>query len=156
MNPIFFEDRAAHLASCQLPLIVALAGKNNIISCKYEHCTPSSYASLMVLSLVLTGVSHEKASECSFSHDSIWLTWKSTQLNVLHRAGARACLLLLWIHGITRGAMGWVFAIQRHAKIDLIIFFPDFPRDLLLRTVGWGGVLRDSLRSHWRPSYLFA
>lgn len=30
----FFEDRAAHLASCQLPLIVALAGKNNILSCK--------------------------------------------------------------------------------------------------------------------------
>ncbi|KAL7282503.1 hypothetical protein ACG7TL_003974 [Trametes sanguinea] len=28
----FFEDRAAHLASCQLPFIVALAGKNNIIS----------------------------------------------------------------------------------------------------------------------------
>lgn len=33
----FYEDRAAHLASCQLPLIVALAGKNNIISCKWLH-----------------------------------------------------------------------------------------------------------------------
>lgn len=32
----FFEDRAAHLASCQLPLIVALAGKNNIIACEYH------------------------------------------------------------------------------------------------------------------------
>lgn len=30
----FFEDRAAHLASCQLPFIIALAGKNNIISCE--------------------------------------------------------------------------------------------------------------------------
>ncbi|KAJ3573341.1 hypothetical protein NP233_g2490 [Leucocoprinus birnbaumii] len=38
---MFYEDRAAHLASCQLPLIVALAGKNNIIS-------------------FLTGVGHEK------------------------------------------------------------------------------------------------
>lgn len=37
----FYEDRAAHLASCQLPLVVALAGKNNIISW-------------------FTGVSHEK------------------------------------------------------------------------------------------------
>ncbi|KAI0650622.1 ferric reductase NAD binding domain-containing protein [Trametes meyenii] len=37
----FYEDRAAHLASCQLPFIVALAGKNNIIS-------------------LLTGVGHEK------------------------------------------------------------------------------------------------
>ncbi|KAI0693553.1 ferric reductase NAD binding domain-containing protein [Cytidiella melzeri] len=41
LNFIFWEDRAAHLASCQLPLIVALAGKNNIIS-------------------FFTGVSHEK------------------------------------------------------------------------------------------------
>ena len=32
----FFEDRAAHLASCQLPLVVALAGKNNIISCEWR------------------------------------------------------------------------------------------------------------------------
>ncbi|KAI0347380.1 hypothetical protein BDW22DRAFT_1404940 [Trametopsis cervina] len=41
LNKFFWEDRAAHLASCQLPLIVALAGKNNIIS-------------------FFTGVSHEK------------------------------------------------------------------------------------------------
>ena len=33
----FYEDRAAHLASCQLPLIVALAGKNNIISCMWVN-----------------------------------------------------------------------------------------------------------------------
>lgn len=30
----FFQDRAAVLASCQVPFIVALAGKNNIISSK--------------------------------------------------------------------------------------------------------------------------
>ncbi|KAJ8523513.1 hypothetical protein ONZ45_g36 [Pleurotus djamor] len=41
LNPSFWQDRAAHLASCQVPLIVALAGKNNIIS-------------------ALTGVSHER------------------------------------------------------------------------------------------------
>ncbi|KLO19817.1 hypothetical protein SCHPADRAFT_817568 [Schizopora paradoxa] len=64
----FFEDRAAHLASSQLALIVALAGKNNVLS-------------------YLTGVSHEK-------------------LNVLHRAAARSCLVLLWIHAITRSASG--------------------------------------------------
>lgn len=34
LDTFFFEDRAAHLASCQIPLIVALAGKNNIIACK--------------------------------------------------------------------------------------------------------------------------
>ncbi|KZS97904.1 hypothetical protein SISNIDRAFT_423350 [Sistotremastrum niveocremeum HHB9708] len=60
----FWEDRAAHLASSQVSLIVALAGKNNFISW-------------------LTGVSHEK-------------------LNVLHRAAARACLILLWVHAMTR------------------------------------------------------
>lgn len=32
LKTLFWEDRAAHIASCQLPLIVALAGKNNIIS----------------------------------------------------------------------------------------------------------------------------
>lgn len=36
LNSWFYEDRAAHIASCQLPLIVALAGKNNIISCEYD------------------------------------------------------------------------------------------------------------------------
>ncbi|KAI0720245.1 hypothetical protein C8T65DRAFT_692861 [Cerioporus squamosus] len=64
----FFEDRAAHLASCQLPLIVALAGKNNIISW-------------------LTGIGHEK-------------------LNVLHRAAARTCLILLWMHALSRAISG--------------------------------------------------
>ncbi|KAI0352818.1 hypothetical protein OH77DRAFT_738752 [Trametes cingulata] len=64
----FFEDRAAHLASCQLPFIVALAGKNNIIS-------------------FFTGVGHEK-------------------LNVLHRATARTCLVLLWIHALSRAISG--------------------------------------------------
>ncbi|KAI9056559.1 hypothetical protein FKP32DRAFT_1585671 [Trametes sanguinea] len=64
----FFEDRAAHLASCQLPFIVALAGKNNIIS-------------------FLTGIGHEK-------------------LNVLHRAAARTCLILLWIHALSRAISG--------------------------------------------------
>ncbi|KAI0796559.1 ferric reductase NAD binding domain-containing protein [Abortiporus biennis] len=64
LNDWFFEDRAAHFASCQLPLIVALAGKNNIIS-------------------FLTGIGHEK-------------------LNVLHRAAARVCLILLWMHAICR------------------------------------------------------
>ena len=28
-----YQDRAAHIASVQLPLVVALAGKNNVISC---------------------------------------------------------------------------------------------------------------------------
>lgn len=43
LETFYFEDRAAHLASCQLPLIVALAGKNNVLSCsskntvKYVH-----------------------------------------------------------------------------------------------------------------------
>ncbi|TDL29709.1 hypothetical protein BD410DRAFT_833972 [Rickenella mellea] len=68
LTKFFYEDRAAHLASCQLPLIVALAGKNNIIS-------------------FLVGIGHEK-------------------LNVLHRAAARACLLLLWIHAMVRYKSG--------------------------------------------------
>ncbi|KAF8665715.1 hypothetical protein AX16_000165 [Volvariella volvacea WC 439] len=65
---MFWQDRAAHLASIQLPLVVALAGKNSFIS-------------------FLTGIGHEK-------------------LNVLHRAAARTCLLLLWMHAIARTASG--------------------------------------------------
>ncbi|KAF8981515.1 FAD-binding domain-containing protein [Cyathus striatus] len=41
LNAVFYQDRAALLASSQLPLIVALAGKNNIIS-------------------FMTGIGHEK------------------------------------------------------------------------------------------------
>ncbi|KAF7433186.1 hypothetical protein PC9H_005135 [Pleurotus ostreatus] len=68
LSPTFWQDRAAHLASCQVPLIIALAGKNNIIS-------------------FLTGVSHER-------------------LNVLHRAAARTCFVLAWIHVISRTSRG--------------------------------------------------
>ncbi|KAF4574850.1 Ferric/Cupric Reductase Transmembrane Component [Pleurotus pulmonarius] len=68
LSPTFWQDRAAHLASCQVPLIIALAGKNNIIS-------------------LLTGVSHER-------------------LNVLHRAAARTCFVLAWIHVISRASRG--------------------------------------------------
>nr|VWP00534.1 Pre-mRNA-splicing ATP-dependent RNA helicase PRP28 (EC [Ganoderma boninense] len=68
LNYWFYQDRGAHLAACQLPFIVALAGKNNIIS-------------------FLTGIGHEK-------------------LNVLHRAAARTCLILLWIHALTRTVAG--------------------------------------------------
>ncbi|EJF56585.1 hypothetical protein DICSQDRAFT_71178 [Dichomitus squalens LYAD-421 SS1] len=64
----FFEDRGAHLASCQLPFIVALAGKNNLIS-------------------LITGIGHEK-------------------LNILHRAAARTCLILLWVHALSRAISG--------------------------------------------------
>lgn len=38
LSPTFWQDRAAHLASCQVPLIIALAGKNNIISCVFYFC----------------------------------------------------------------------------------------------------------------------
>lgn len=38
LSPAFWQDRAAHLASCQVPLIIALAGKNNIISCGFHFC----------------------------------------------------------------------------------------------------------------------
>ncbi|KAI0265185.1 ferric reductase NAD binding domain-containing protein [Gloeopeniophorella convolvens] len=68
LNYVFYEDRAVHLAASNLSLVVALAGKNNIIS-------------------FVTGVGHEK-------------------LNVLHRAAARTCLILLWIHAGTRLHVG--------------------------------------------------
>ena len=60
LNDWFYEDRAAHFASCQLPLIVALAGKNNVISCKQSH-TPSVTHDVQ-RSAVLIGVSHAKVS----------------------------------------------------------------------------------------------
>lgn len=42
--------------------------------------------------VVLIGVSHER-------------------LNVLHRASARACLVLLWIHALVRGLSGYVILL---------------------------------------------
>ncbi|KAI0049652.1 hypothetical protein FA95DRAFT_1488950 [Auriscalpium vulgare] len=71
LSAVFYEDRAAHLASSNLALVVALAGKNNIIS-------------------FITGIGHER-------------------LNVLHRAAARTCLILLWIHAGSRAQAGQIF-----------------------------------------------
>ncbi|RDB22637.1 putative ferric reductase transmembrane component [Hypsizygus marmoreus] len=68
LQSYMWQDRAAHFAASQLPLVVGLAGKNNIIS-------------------LLTGVSHER-------------------LNVLHRAAARTCLILVWMHALTRTVAG--------------------------------------------------
>lgn len=58
-----YQDRAALLASCQLPLIVALAGKNNVISCAYTFMTYSLLLSSNANAYGpagLTGVGHEK------------------------------------------------------------------------------------------------
>ncbi|KAF9641853.1 hypothetical protein BDM02DRAFT_3177017 [Thelephora ganbajun] len=63
-KPSLWEDRAAHIGASQVPIVVALAGKNNIVS-------------------LLTGIGHER-------------------LNILHRASSRVCLLLLWLHALTR------------------------------------------------------
>lgn len=58
---MFYEDRAAHFASSQLPLIVSLAGKNNILSCKrFLYIKPDIL--LIRFSAVLTGIGHEKVS----------------------------------------------------------------------------------------------
>ncbi|KDQ21126.1 hypothetical protein BOTBODRAFT_183772 [Botryobasidium botryosum FD-172 SS1] len=69
MAPAYWANRAGDLTTSQIPLIVALAGKNNLIS-------------------FLTGVGPEK-------------------LNVLHRASARATLILVWVHAFGRWKMGF-------------------------------------------------
>jgi hypothetical protein len=60
-----YEDISDVQAFAQLPIIIALAGKNNLIS-------------------FLTGVPYQ-------------------ELNYLHRASGRLCLLCSWIHTI-----GWI------------------------------------------------
>ena len=61
----FYEDRAAHLASCQFPFIVALAGKNNIISSEYYVNHHYEKFRLKTARPVLTGIGHEKVSSCA-------------------------------------------------------------------------------------------
>jgi ferric-chelate reductase len=73
----WFMDRAAQMACIQLPFIVGLAGKNNIIS-------------------FLTGVSHEKVISPVSCHYSTYL--RHDQLNILHRAAGRTFGVLVWIH----------------------------------------------------------
>ncbi|GJE84448.1 ferric reductase family protein [Phanerochaete sordida] len=82
----FYEDRAAHLASCQLPLIVALAGKNNIISW-------------------LTGVSHEKLNilHRAAARTCLMFLW----LHAIARASAGLPEQFDFTHGWMRwGALG--------------------------------------------------
>lgn len=61
---MMYQDRAALIASSQIPLIVALAGKNNVISC-------TSFIGILETLLMaikgLTGVSHEKV-RCPFKY----------------------------------------------------------------------------------------
>lgn len=61
LSSFWYEDRAAHYASSQLPLIVALAGKNNIISCKDLSVFSTIRAILnQYATTVCTGIGHEK------------------------------------------------------------------------------------------------
>lgn len=81
-------NRCGLLAFAQLPLIVGLASKNQVIS-------------------YLTGISYEKVRpSLAFSIRPPVADKRDlprTQLNFLHRAAGRACLLLSWIHTIERG-----------------------------------------------------
>ncbi|KDQ18800.1 hypothetical protein BOTBODRAFT_170807 [Botryobasidium botryosum FD-172 SS1] len=74
LNPQWWANRAGQLATSQIPLIVGLAGKNNVIS-------------------FLTGVGPEK-------------------LNVLHRASARATLVLVWVHAFSWWKLGLEHFLQ--------------------------------------------
>lgn len=69
--------QGAWVAVAQIPMIVALAGKNNLISREssaYKRATAYGGA-------VLTGIGYEK-------------------LNFLHRAAGRTCLAGIWIHAL--------------------------------------------------------
>ena len=56
---------------------------------------------------MLTGIGHEKVST---PLTLVYPTLTSIhQLNILHRASARTCLILLWIHALTRAVSGYVF-----------------------------------------------
>jgi hypothetical protein len=55
-----YQDRAALIATSQLPLIVALAGKNNLISCKSFILLPNFMALILQQRLGMTGIGHEK------------------------------------------------------------------------------------------------
>ena len=61
LTTMFWEDRAAHFASSNLALVVALAGKNNIISCEGMpiHLFCETLTGTMS---VLTGIGHEKVN----------------------------------------------------------------------------------------------
>ncbi|KAF8589882.1 hypothetical protein K439DRAFT_1404572 [Ramaria rubella] len=72
----YWSNRAANIVATQFPLIIALSGKNNLISCKYFHL------------LYFCRISSKNA------------------LNVLHRSAARICLILVWVHFMGRLKIG--------------------------------------------------
>lgn len=72
-----YANQAAWIAVAQMPLIIALAGKNNLVSCR--SCPTFRGDLVLISTLVLTGISYEK-------------------LNFLHRAAGRVCFLCVWIH----------------------------------------------------------
>ncbi|KAF8903885.1 ferric reductase NAD binding domain-containing protein [Gymnopilus junonius] len=72
----YYANRAGTIAASQLPIVIALGMKNNIISS-------------------LTGIGFEKV--ITFCSHLIHLTLP--QLNFLHRMSARTLVILIWIHG---------------------------------------------------------
>lgn len=60
LSPMFYQDRAADLAASQLALVVALAGKNNLISCMFDAILFGCMFTFDARPIVLTGIGHEK------------------------------------------------------------------------------------------------
>ena len=95
---------------------------------------------MLIFSLVLTGVGHEKvywASTCEF----LWSDSPFGKLNVLHRAAARTCLIFLWIHVGCRLSAGYVFVAilrNRFAKLIHVLFGSLMPGDWELSFIRWG------------------
>lgn len=57
LERVYYQDRASNLAASQIPLVVALGGRSNIISCKWYKGPLKLGAQF---DTVFTGVSHEK------------------------------------------------------------------------------------------------
>jgi ferric-chelate reductase len=118
----WYEDKAAAMATIQVPLIVALAGKNNVLS-------------------FLTGVGHEKVSGGVRRQYAGSLC--DVQLNILHRTSARTCLILLWIHALGHITQGYVLPSSLYHASSCAPRLPakfDFSHDWMRSgAVGLGG-----------------
>lgn len=81
-SPAFGLSHTSSPYSCQLPFLVGLAGKNNVISCECSllshgcpvQLVPDPNSALIALDLGLTGISYEKVSSSRWSDIDCSLT----------------------------------------------------------------------------------
>ncbi|KAF9008933.1 hypothetical protein BDQ17DRAFT_1388624 [Cyathus striatus] len=156
LNAVFYQDRAALLASSQLPLIVALAGKNNIISfmtgighekLNVLHRTAARTNLVLLWLHAITRTVSGLPAQFDFSHN--WMrsgavglaaftfaTFLSTRA-IRNMAFEFFLLSHIALILILYNNLGWLSAGGRYTRATIELLSQDTVRVTLVRKISW-------------------